>query len=93
MESLLVVAKVLAIVSGAPKLAPPFVDLATTMFRLPSASGQKTKTSPKLFVLMSPPIPTTVVSAPLTCTGACHVPPAPAVRRATKTGRPLCQVT
>ena len=65
MASLLVVAKVVPIVTGAPKLAPPFVETATRMFWLPSASGQKTKTVPELLVLMSPPMPIPVVSVPL----------------------------
>ena len=72
-------------------MAPPSVDLTKTMFWLPSASGQKTKTSPLALVLTSAPMPSSVVSAPLTWSGADQVPPAPAVRRETKTGVPLCQ--
>jgi hypothetical protein len=56
---------VVVIVTGTEKLAPPSVDLATNKLLLP-VSGHKAKTPPKLFVLMSPPIPVPVVSAPLT---------------------------
>src|SRR5450759_4588238 len=64
--------------------APPSVDLATNNFWSFSL-GQKAKTSPWVLVLMSPPSEPPVVSEPLTCSGACQVPPGPA-RRATKVG-------
>src|SRR5437588_11829590 len=69
---------------SAVNVAPPSVDLATNNRWFPSL-GQKAKTSPKVLVLMSPPSEPPVVSEPLTCCGACHVPPGPA-RRATYVG-------
>ena len=67
-------------VTGAEKLQPLLVDLATNKLLLP-VSGQKAKTSPKLLVLISLPIPVPFVSAPLTWSGVCQAPdgPVPAV--------------
>ena len=74
------------------QVLPPSVDLTIMMRRL-VVVGQKPKTSPTLFERMSPPIAVPVDSAPLTWIGAAsHVPPAPAVRRLTYAGLPLCQM-
>ena len=77
--------------TGAAKVAPPSVDLATRILALP-VSGQKTKTWPAALVEMLQPMPVPPVSEPLTCFGvAPQVPAAPPVRRLKNTGGPLCQ--
>src|SRR4051794_41779097 len=79
--------KVVAMRTGAPKLTPPLVDLATLTRRLP-VSGQKTKTSPALLVLASQPMAVPGVSVPLIWIAVCHAPAGP-VRRGADEGGPL----
>src|SRR5277367_4531503 len=85
--------KVLAIFIGPPeravKVDPPSVDFATRRV-CPPASGQKTKTSPKELVLISPPSAVEVVSLPLTWMGVPHEPEGP-LRAETKHCALRCQ--
>src|SRR3954451_22755017 len=83
-------AKVVAMVTGEEKLAPPSVDLATHRPR-PPVSGHMANTSPELLVVMAPPTAVPVVSAPLTWTGTDH--PVAGFRVLTKAGSSLCQMT
>ena len=71
-----------ASVTGVPKRAPPSVDFAIRIRRLPVA-GQTTKTSPAPLVFTSQPMAVPDVSEPLICCGASQPE---AVRRLTNWG-------